>query len=89
MVSPVRAALASRSPKPMRGFLLTGRRCLGFYQLFIVTGTMISFWFGARLFLLAGCQLTRTFRINYGIPGHFTGAAVYQVPLSLQAVPAV
>lgn len=28
-------------------------------------------------------------RANYGMLGHIQGAAIYQVPLSLQAIPAV
>ncbi|KAJ4389358.1 hypothetical protein N0V93_006825 [Gnomoniopsis smithogilvyi] len=52
------------APRAIRGGLT------GFYQLFIVTGTMISFW------------------INFGIRT-IQGTAIYQVPLSLQAVPAL
>ncbi|KAF3771015.1 hypothetical protein M406DRAFT_35556 [Cryphonectria parasitica EP155] len=53
------------APRAIRGGLT------GFYQLFIVTGTGISFW------------------INYGMSENNSTAAVYQIPLSLQAVPAV
>ncbi|PSS00825.1 galactose-proton symporter [Coniella lustricola] len=53
------------APRAIRGGLT------GLYQLFIVTGTMISFW------------------INYGMSQTTAGAAVYEIPLSLQAIPAV
>ncbi len=53
------------APRAIRGGLT------GFYQLFIVIGTMISFW------------------INYASLTQGNNGGVYQLPLGLQAIPAV
>lgn len=53
------------APRAIRGGLTA------FYQLFIVTGVMLSFW------------------INYGCLLHVKAPAVYIIPLSFQALPAV
>lgn len=44
---------------------------------------------GPGLFGRGRCELTIWPRVNYGVLGKIHGTAVYVVPLSLQAVPAM
>ncbi|TVY14698.1 Quinate permease [Lachnellula arida] len=57
--------VSENAPRAIRGGLT------GLYQLFIATGTMLSFW------------------TNYGTLGNLKGNAQWQVPLALQALPAL
>ncbi|KAH8682967.1 putative quinate permease [Tricladium varicosporioides] len=57
--------VSENAPRAIRGGLT------GLYQLFIATGTMLSFW------------------VNYGTLGNLKGNAQWQVPLALQALPAI
>ncbi|KAF2202590.1 general substrate transporter [Delitschia confertaspora ATCC 74209] len=57
--------ISENAPRAIRGGLT------GIYQLFIATGTMLSFW------------------VNYGANLNLHGQAMYIVPLTMQALPAV
>jgi MFS family permease len=57
--------VSENAPRAIRGGLT------GLYQLFIATGTMLSFW------------------INYGTQLNLTGNRTWQIPLALQALPAM
>jgi MFS family permease len=57
--------VSENSPRAIRGGLT------GLYQLFIATGTMLSFW------------------VNYGTQLNLTGNRVWQIPLTLQCLPAM
>lgn len=57
--------VSENAPRAIRGGLT------GLYQLFIATGTMLSFW------------------VNYGTELNLTGNKTWQIPLALQALPAI
>lgn len=57
--------VSENAPRAIRGGLT------GLYQLFIATGTMLSFW------------------VNYGTELNLTGNKTWQIPLALQALPAM
>jgi MFS family permease len=63
MLTPL--SVSENSPRATRG------RLTGLYQLFITTGTMLSFW------------------VNYGTQLNLTGNHVWQIPLTLQCLPAM
>jgi hypothetical protein len=71
------------APRAIRGALT------GCYQLFIVNGVMLSFWWVQEMASEDRAAYTDFSRVNYAAQYHWEDRNVYLIPLSLQAVPAV